>query len=310
MLNPRTFLHVSLFSIVSMLVLSGCSWLADWPPSDFGSQSYDFGYNQAEPPTSHVKVMQTTDGTWVEADPRPRRVRHEGEINYERQQAEIDDRLTSLEQDFKTLNTNFKRLLPSLQHLVRTQDEMKDILERIEPRSGPATRAHSMFTDQVASLASEMHGQTMPEGGVNVEVPSQNAAVVSMKESVTPQQAAYKMPAPRAGQPVVETVRFGEHANKTRIVLDATESVSFNYDVNNDRGLLMIEIPGAAWTEMPQKQIGKSPLVASYKAMPNGAGGTQLAIQLKAPVRVDWAQVVPAANALPDRLVLDISRLR
>ena len=67
----------------------------------------------------------------------------------------------------------------------------------------------------------------------------------------------------------------------------------------------MIDMPQTRWGGAMQQMVQNSPLVAAYTVIPNGQG-SQLAVQLKRPANVQWAEFLgPTGNKNP-RIVLDI----
>jgi N-acetylmuramoyl-L-alanine amidase len=107
----------------------------------------------------------------------------------------------------------------------------------------------------------------------------------------------------------VSQVRVGEHPGKTRVVLDVSGDVAFNYDVDNAEGLLTVTLPGTAWNGQDGMQIINSPVIASYTAAPDGQGGTQMMFQLKKQAQVIWAKQLPAAAGSVPRIVMDVAPL-
>jgi hypothetical protein len=53
--------------------------------------------------------------------------------------------------------------------------------------------------------------------------------------------------------------------------------------------------------------IKDSPLIASYSAAVDGKGGSQLAVKLRKPGKVIWAQMLPAVGDKKPRVVVDIA---
>lgn len=122
-----------------------------------------------------------------------------------------------------------------------------------------------------------------------------------------PQTMAPQTMAPMAAQPVsypvapppaqayagagpsVTQVRFGQHDDKTRMVLDVSPGVNYSYDIDNNEKILLISLPGAGWAGVAQDAVAQSPYVASYQAVPDGSGGTQLVVQLRVAARVALA---------------------
>ena len=106
---------------------------------------------------------------------------------------------------------------------------------------------------------------------------------------------------------VISQIRFGEHKDKTRMVLDMTGQNTFQYDLDNSASTLRIYMPKTVWNTKQQMWLQNSPLISSYKAMNTDDGGAQLVLTLKRNVRVLMAETLPPAHGKGPRLVLDLT---
>lgn len=105
----------------------------------------------------------------------------------------------------------------------------------------------------------------------------------------------------------VRNLRFGEHADKTRLVLDTSDQVTFRYDIDNSEKLLVIEMPQTGWRGSESMDITNSPLVSSYSVVSDNNGGHQLIMQLKEPAQVLWAQALMPGGPQGHRIVIDLA---
>lgn len=105
----------------------------------------------------------------------------------------------------------------------------------------------------------------------------------------------------------VRNIRFGEHQDKTRLVLDTNDQVAFSYDVDNKEQLLVIDLPQTGWRGSEAMDIANSPLVSSYSVVSDGKGGHQLVMQLKQPSQVLWAQALLPGGPQGHRIVIDLA---
>ncbi len=105
----------------------------------------------------------------------------------------------------------------------------------------------------------------------------------------------------------VRNLRFGEHADKTRLVLDTSDQVTFRYDIDNSEKLLVIEMPQTGWRGSESMDITNSPLVSSYSVVSDNNGDHQLIMQLKEPAQVLWAQALMPGGPQGHRIVIDLA---
>jgi len=102
----------------------------------------------------------------------------------------------------------------------------------------------------------------------------------------------------------VTSLRLGEHADRTRIVLDLTGPVSaYRHDLDNAEGLLIIELPNAGWSgQTSWRASDRSPLIASYSVHEMEGGGSRVILQLRHNATV----ISDSALTGPDRIMIDL----
>lgn len=267
-----------------------------------------------------------------------------GQDIYENQRL-MTKKLMEIEEDVERMRYSFKRLLPALYRLAGTQEDLRETLQEITPHAGivdintPSVPPSSVPLTPV-SRQENRRQQQQPQ---SIFPPQENRTnsyrrLNDRLEHHQPQTRASQSPAslepasgynsghvvpqrgngdnapsyykPNVGNSAaIRNIRFGEHADKTRIVLDTSREVSFNYDIDNNERILMINIPGAKWDGALQSRVEKSPLVASYAAMAGPDGGTRIAIQLKRKAQVKWAHIIPPSSGQFHRLVIDLVQI-
>ena len=371
----------TLLTGVCIGLLTGCSWLEDWPPK--GSE---LAVKTApKPPES--KIMQTSGGTWLESDERVSQAGPKG-IAVDDASAE---RIAQLEQTVAGIRNDMQMMMPALTKLAEAQGDLQNALSQVEPAAGsvmgqaappsgqgyvqnhqspqqqrpmpiaaPANTGNNMpppipaqfdkarqqqqqQTYQPPQQPSYQQGyqQGYPQQQTYQPQPQQNngpqpgsVAWYEQQEQQSRQQQAYQ-PQPQQNnyqrqnyqppvqQPVMQqasyggaasgvsvtSVRFGEHPDKTRMVLDTTSDVAFSYNVDASGRMLTVSLPGAGWQGASQMNVMNSPLVSSYNVTPDGAGGHQLVMQMRQPVRVLWAQALKPGGPQGHRIVFDLAAL-
>ncbi|MCB9990777.1 MAG: hypothetical protein H6867_05290 [Rhodospirillales bacterium] len=376
----------TLLTGVCIGLLTGCSWLEDWPPK----KSEMAVKTAPKPPES--KVMQTSEGTWLKSDDR---VSQAGPKGIAMDDAS-SDRIAQLEQSVESIRNDMQMMMPALTKLAEAQGDLQSALSQVEPAAGGSMRASA---PPAANNYAPSYQQQQPQsyqptpiaaqGGGNVPPPipaqfdnSRPAQNTYQQQPVMqqayqqpqqayqpppqqqmqqpPQQQMYQQaamqqnsgpqpgsvawyeqqeqssrqqaqptnyqPAPQAYQPppqqpvmqqasyggaasgpAVTNIRFGEHPDKTRMVLDTTTDVAFSYNVENGGNVLSISLPQSGWMGATQMDVMNSPLVSSYSVSANGAGGQQVTMQMRQPVRVLWAQSLPPGGPQGHRIVFDLA---
>ena len=104
----------------------------------------------------------------------------------------------------------------------------------------------------------------------------------------------------------VNSIRFGEHPGKTRMVLDLTGASTYKADVDNNEHVLFVELSKADWATTGEKVLSH-PLVAAYATQPSKSGGTTLALKLKKPVKIVGSAALPPSSSKGHRIYLDLA---
>ncbi len=104
----------------------------------------------------------------------------------------------------------------------------------------------------------------------------------------------------------VRDVRFGMHPDKTRMVLDLSQRADFRVFVLADPYRMVLDLPDFEWSAA---QI-KPPTGGGVKDIRQGRlkpGVGRVVLDLDQPVAIKSAFLLPAAQGLPDRLIVDFA---
>lgn len=195
-------------------------------------------------------------------------------------------RVLRLEKRVDTMDRDFKQLLPPLKKLIVPGDDLGPAIGDIESRRASVT-------------------STPPITERKVETTIMQAPPAKL--TPVPAGPAPDVVSPAApGAPTITDIRSGEHAGKTRLVLDTNGPVSYKYDVDNNEKLLLIELGNAGLAAPVQKNFGNSAFLKSYTAQTSG-GGVTLAVELKKPAKIlNAAALKPEGAQGNHRVFFDI----
>ncbi|MCB9983531.1 MAG: hypothetical protein H6861_07665 [Rhodospirillales bacterium] len=119
--------------------------------------------------------------------------------------------------------------------------------------------------------------------------------------------------APAAGSTTIKAhvqgVRLGEHADKTRLVLDLDAPGDFEFDLDNAQNLLVISLPGTAWSTASERVFNNSKVLRAYAAKPSQTGGSVVAVKLRGPSKVLGSAKLGKNAAGMHRIFLDVAPL-
>ena len=113
------------------------------------------------------------------------------------------------------------------------------------------------------------------------------------------------VPKTYSGPAKLMDIRTGEHAGKTRLVMDIGSKSSFSYDLDNAEKVLIIELPMVQHEKELKASLSKSPYISSYMSEATN-NGSRVIVQLKQPVKILAAEMLGAISTRGARIYLDI----
>jgi N-acetylmuramoyl-L-alanine amidase len=111
------------------------------------------------------------------------------------------------------------------------------------------------------------------------------------------------MGAARADRPVVYDVRLGEHAEKTRVVLDLSESITYEVFTLAQPYRVVIDLPALTWKASAAAGRG---LVERYRFGQFKPGTSRIVFDVTEPVGIKASFLLPPSGSLNHRLVIDL----
>lgn len=268
------------------MVLTGCSWLEDWPPS-----------SSKGPDSSSVRIVQQ-DGSYVVEEGRapapPLAVPQAPDVSDEAltpvyqtsSSLPVEERLAMLEENVAYIQSAISAMQPSLERFAGLENSLQRLMDELEPAAGE----HMVDYHEEADPAyNHNQPQTLPGS--------------QKRENYIPASTAHA--APVTGY--VRKVRIGEHPGKTRIVMDTSATLDFNIHNENQGHVLIIDLPATGWDAAPVMEALNSPLIEGYQTQADGNGGVRLFVTLRQNVRVLWAEALEPAGESGHRIVIDVA---
>ena len=105
-------------------------------------------------------------------------------------------------------------------------------------------------------------------------------------------------------------VRTGEHSGYSRIVLDSTKKIKFNYDTSPDGRTIAIEIPKVTWNGRGSYIYKNSKYIYRIEYVPSNSGGGTVLIEGKHLLGLRWVRMLRPSGKRGNRLVLDVAPRR
>lgn len=275
--------NFTLLSCSLLALLSGCSWINEKLPGPSAGQQQPIPQNQyaGELPWSVPGQQDAQEGTMSAS-----------------KQSEAYRRLEFLEAAVAQLRRDYDQALPAFKQMITTNQRISQMLDQMQGNTGP-----------VSSIQNRQNMQNQPMQDV-IRSAVAKMQMEQQKTAAQPVPLSAVTPAVNTAQPLsVMNLRTGEHRGKTRLVLDLNKPGQFQYDIDNNEKLLVVQLPGAKWNAKTAGQIRRSPFVSAYSAQSLPGGGTVLVIQLKKQARVSDAKALKPNPQFGHRIYLDIAAL-
>ncbi|KAA0571704.1 N-acetylmuramoyl-L-alanine amidase [Azospirillum sp. Sh1] len=106
----------------------------------------------------------------------------------------------------------------------------------------------------------------------------------------------------------VVDARLGIHPDKTRFVLELSDTVSFTVSMAADPYRIIVDLPDLIWPGGALPVEGKG-VVARYHHAAGGPRGTRLTFETVGPARLRDGYMIPARDGHQPRLVLDLEKI-
>ncbi len=134
------------------------------------------------------------------------------------------------------------------------------------------------------------------------------AAPVAAQPAVQPARAAPMRvaQAKKPEMPSVQGLRIGRKGDRTRIIVDLTDTTDFAYSVDKDGKKVTVTLPAALWGTAKSGSTDSGGRISgySYESIPEGGG--KLILQATEPVDVMSVEPLPPSGNQSWRLVLDL----
>lgn len=207
------------------------------------------------------------------------------------------ERIDRLERAVQNMRNEFESIRPSIRRLTALEGEIQTLIRELRTLNGDATP------------------MVVPPRTVIQQQPVQPTIITQSSAPRIINNTAYnggtttyqkKSPPPAAGgKATIYDLRVGEHAGRTRIVMDSNAKTSFNVDIDNAERIAVIDLPNAAWSDKMAQSFAKSNFISSYKVEPSGNGHIVI-LKLKRGAKVSYKDDLKGTKGASRRLVLDL----
>ena len=106
-------------------------------------------------------------------------------------------------------------------------------------------------------------------------------------------------------RPAVLDVRFGVHADKTRVVVEMTQVVEYRLTLLANPFRVLIDLPDVEWRAEPATGTGAG-LISKYRFGLLEPGTNRMVLDAPGPIRVAKVFSIAAAPGVPARFVVDL----
>lgn len=207
---------------------------------------------------------------------------------------DVHFRVLRLERQMNALQGDFDKILPPLSQRAQADRALNEAVEDIQGRQQGFAAPEPTKVPEPMKLADKP-----------AKKPEQPRTASAARPAVQKPEAA-KAQKPASGALAVTGVRLGDHPGKSRIVLDLSAQPKFSAELDSAENIVLVELPGAAWSAPAQKTYSNHPLIKSYSAQ-SSDGITRLVIELKKSAKIGMKEVLPPNPTYANhRIVLDL----
>lgn len=167
------------------------------------------------------------------------------------------------------------------------------------PAPTPAPTPTPVPVPAPAPQAATMPEEAAVQTAITTAKPAEAVAWNSVFGNEQPKVVDTPRPAPSAGS--VAEVRIGDHADKTRIVLDATTSENITAAMANEGMQLVIDLPQMAWEGKPSWSADVAALVSGWTYRDG-----KLYVDLLYPATIKSQQALEGNASSMARIVIDL----
>lgn len=190
-----------------------------------------------------------------------------------------DQRFNRVENAVLDIKRDFASLKPKIDNLLSVETELQDLVTRLD---------ELLYDEQPAAAPTAITPAPMVEKKAKWAAPAKSTKSAS-------------------GRASVNSIRFGQHKDKIRAVLDLTANSNYSIDLDNNEKFLIVELPNTQWNAAASKNL-KLPLIKSYSTQPleNGSG-TRLIVSLSKGTTLLKHQKLKASAKSNDRIYFDLA---
>ena len=110
-----------------------------------------------------------------------------------------------------------------------------------------------------------------------------------------------------AAAPTATDIRIGSHADKTRFVIDISDDVKFKVFTLSDPYRVVIDLPEIGWRLPGNVMARKTGVIDKFRYGLFRTGLSRVVLDIKKPVKIKAAFMLPPAEGKRYRLVLDLA---
>lgn len=300
--------------ILGLFVLSGCGM--PWPSNESPAQQSELTSPPILGERPEGESPPVLGGNNAQTTPTLQGARGLNNALFTEKIRDRDDRLDRLEGAVQGLRNDFDSIQPSITRLIGLEGDIQELVTQLEallaaenaPPPAPVTQVSAPVA---VPPPAENVMETASAPPQNLQQPkpvmSGDPAIAKPQQAQAPARQAPTSPSP-SGQNVVN-IRIGEHADKTRLVLDVNGQANFTHDLDNMEKILLVDLPKTGWNAMMQKTFSdKSPIIQSFRTEKTDQNGSLLIVQLKHPAQVIYAKAIEGETPSQNRIVIDIQK--
>lgn len=235
--------------------------------------------------------------------------------------AEIDrTAVKNLEQRVQILEDDFASMKPSIQNLIAIESDIQELISELAKLTNSPEQQLDA-TQSPAPLNSAQYPFNTDDNNADgtVSTPADLIAQIENNTNNVPKDIATQIsqttpklspasPTHTIAPNTITDIRFGQHQNKIRVVIDYSKGTTPDYDIYKEGEAVILEVIKANWATKNSQAFSKLPLIKSYKTTKDG-NTTKVAFETRGDdMTVKIFTLPPLTSSKGPRLVIDFER--
>ncbi len=225
-----------------------------------------------------------------------------------------------LEQRVQILEDDFASMKPSIENLIAIESDIQELITELSKLTNSPDQQLDATQSPAPLNPAQYPFNTEDSLGNQINTPADLIAqiensttdvpkdIMAQAQDFSEQAKIPASPAPTVAANTITDIRFGQHQNKVRVVIDYSKGTTPDYDIYKEGEAVILEVIKASWDTKNSQTFSKLPLIKSYKTSKDGST-TKVSFETRGDdMTVKIFTLPPLTSSKGPRLVIDFER--